>query len=172
MFWFYLIGMICILAYAVLGLYGKKEEEEEKRREWHKQSIRRNYHNAYLEYWGKPELASSVFKKYSKTILSDNCEEWTDYEWEILEKELVNREKEEKRRKVRNEIDTKISLLVEYDYIRHNCPHGYSEYMKRYPDSTVEDVARNGCQIRNLEKNYLEAINKQGSSRCETFDKE
>ena len=138
MFWFYLIGMICILAYAVLGLYGKKEEEEEKRREWH----------------GIVE------------------EEWTDYEWEILEKELVNREKEEKRRKVRNEIDTKISLLVEYDYIRHNCPHGYSEYMKRYPDSTVEDVARNGCQIRNLEKNYLEAINKQGSSRCENFDKE
>lgn len=155
MFWFYIVGMMCLFVYVVLGLYGGIQKREREERKWHRQSICRNYRDAYMEYWGKPELANSVFKKYSKTILSDNCEEWTDYEWEILEKDLINREKVEKKHKVREEIDTKISLLAEYNDIKSNCPHGYREYLKRFPDSTVEDVARNGLQIRSLENDYL-----------------
>ena len=153
--WYRLTGTICIFTFIAIGLYGYKEDQERKRRKWHRQYICRTYRNAYLEYWGKSELANSVFKKYSSIILSDNCEEWSDDVWKILEKELVNGEKEEKRRKVKEDINTKLSLLVEYDDIRTKCPHGYKEYMKRFPDSTVKDVARNGNQVRKLESDYI-----------------
>ena len=160
--WFYLTGIICIVAFIAIGLEGYKEDQVRKQRKWHRQYICRRYRNAYLEYWGKSELANSVFRKYAKTILSDNCEEWTDSEWEILEKELINREKEEKRHKVREEIDSKLSLLAEYNNIMSNCPHGYREYVKRFPDSTVEDVAQNGYQIRKLESDYLKEQKRNG----------
>ena len=119
--------------------------------------IHKTYPNVFSTYWGKPDLANSVFKDYSNVILNENSVNWTDYQWRILEDDL-EKKKENKRQ---NEIQKKLWLISQIEEIRKSYPNGFREFKKRNPTSTdedvvptVENIVNNRVQIELLEKEY------------------
>ena len=84
-FWMFLGFSIFVGVYWYFYLKGQEDYYNHIEKKSQRRYICKRFHNAYLAYWGKPDLANSVFKKYSKTILSDDCLQWTDREWKILD---------------------------------------------------------------------------------------
>ena len=137
----------------VISKHAEKEETERRIkkdfRRMHVGHIHKTYPNAFSTYWGKPDLANSVFKDYSNVILNENSVNWTDYQWRILED------------KRQNEIQKKLWLISQIEEIRKSYPNGFREFKKRNPTSTdedvvptVENIVNNRVQIELLEKEY------------------
>lgn len=134
-----LIPVIIAIIYIALSKQAEEEEFERRERKYHRKDIRNSFPKAYFEFWGKPEIANSVFRKYSKTILSDDCEKWTNSEWRILENHLNEIEKN----KSRANLENTFYLMDTINEITKKYPYGLHEYMKHHPQSKAQEIADN-----------------------------
>lgn len=162
-FWMFLGFSIFVGVYWYLYLKGQEDYYNHIEKKSQRRYICKRFHNAYLAYWGKPDLANSVFKKYSKTILSDDCLQWTDREWKILEDDLKDRERKKRLEEHRNKLDEKYKIDKKdrerfvnsiMKKIMNDYPNGYAEYKKRNPESTMYDVVYDMTTIVEFESKY------------------
>lgn len=159
MFLMFLMFLIVVIVIIYLKKKGPEDDYNHRKKIYERQRICKKFHNAYLTYWGKPNLANSVYKKYSKIVLSDNSEQWTDYEWQILEDDLKDREREKRLEESRNMIDKGIRdpfVNAMVKNIMNDYPNGYAKYKLKNPKSTSEDIVQDMTTIAMYESEYNE----------------
>ena len=163
MIWIELAFFIFVGVYFYLFFKGREDHDKHEMKKSDRRYICKRFHNAYLTYWGKPDLANSVFRKYSKIILSDNSYEWNDNVWKILEDDLKDRERKKSLEEHRNKLDEKYKIDKKdrerfvnsiMEKIKNDYPNGYAEYKKRNPDSTMYDVVYDMTTIVEFESKY------------------
>lgn len=99
--WLVIIIIIAVVFWAYSSSRQAEREREEARKKRERIAhIKRDYPNAYSEYWGKP-VDTTPYYQYrtylNSTYIRQADERFSDFEWEVLEKRVLANKKEKKK---------------------------------------------------------------------------
>ena len=107
--WLVIIIIIAVVIWAYSSSKKAEREREEARKKRERIAhIKRNYPNAYSEYWGKSVSATPYYqyrKYHNSAYLRIADETFSDSEWEELEKRVLASKKEKKETELKQKAD-------------------------------------------------------------------
>lgn len=107
--WLVIIIIIAVVFWAYSSSRQAEREREEARKKRERIAhIKRDYPNAYSEYWGKP-VDTTPYYQYrtylNSTYIRQADERFSDFEWEVLEKRVLANKKEKKETELKQKAD-------------------------------------------------------------------